>query len=131
MHAKALVMDDRLLRGRFVQSQQPLAKGYDTECDLSVEVPPGERERSCARRSWAFATICSPSIWGWRTKAVESGDCRFGVTDRRYREPAPASGRTLVPFDPPEPQRGRGRGSAKNDLMDRPERPSRACGMGS
>jgi len=122
VHAKALVMDDRLLRVGS-SNLNNRSQGYDTECDLSVEVPPGEREELRQKIVGLRNDLLAEHL-GVENEAVESAIADSGSLIAAI-ESLRGSGRTLVPFDPPELNAVEEEVLGENDLMD-PERPSRA-----
>jgi phospholipase D1/2 len=118
VHAKVLVMDDRLLRiGSSNLNNRSL--GYDTECDLAVEALPGPGEAELRRRIGALRDDllaehlgCEPKSF---SEAVEgAAGSIIGAIESLCGE-----GRTLKPFEPPH--FGVGDALAENDLLD-PER---------
>jgi phospholipase D1/2 len=122
VHAKILVMDDRLLRiGSSNLNNRSL--GYDTECDLAVEALPGPGEAELRRRIRALRDDllgehlgCDQAAFSEAVK-VASGSLIGAI------ESLGGEGRTLKPFEPPD--FGVGDVLAENDLLD-PERAARA-----
>ena len=123
VHAKILIMDDRLMRvGSSNLNNRSL--GFDTECDLSVEARPGAPGESDLRRR----------IRGFRTKLLaehldvdpERLSRTLGETSGSLIPAVEAlrgEGRSLVPFEPPEFNAVEDGILRENDLLD-PERPA-------
>lgn len=123
VHAKIVVSDDRLLRiGSSNLSNRSLS--FDTECDLSIEAVSGDpneremRQRIATLRNDLVAEHLDVScaVFGDR---LEEADGSLIRTIERLR----GSGRTLVPFEPPDLNAVEDTVLAENDLLD-PERPA-------
>jgi hypothetical protein len=86
VHAKILIMDDRLMRGGSskINNRSP---GFDAECDLSVEAPPGATGRTSGYRGPRGDGPCRAS--GGRGGG-DGADARADgrLPDRRDRGPA-------------------------------------------
>lgn len=122
VHAKVLVMDDRLLRvGSSNLNNRSL--GFDTECDLSVEAPPGESD-ALRRRIAGLRNDLLAEHLGVDVAAVETALRRHDNSLVAAIEELRGKGRTLVPFVPPDLNAIEEDVLAENDLLD-PERPSR------
>jgi phospholipase D1/2 len=121
VHAKVLVMDDRLLRvGSSNLNNRSL--GFDTECDLSLDAatqngPPRERIRRL--RDDLLAEHLGVEI-GAVEAAIESSDGSLIGAIEMLR----SGGRSLVPFEPPALNGIEEEVLAENTLLD-PERPAR------
>jgi phospholipase D1/2 len=123
VHAKVMVVDDRLLKvGSSNLNNRSL--GFDTECDLSVE----------ARTDATGGFELGRSILGLRNDLVaehlgvenallEQGIERAGGSLIRAIEDLRSEGRSLVPFEPLEMNAVEASLLAENQLLD-PERPS-------
>jgi phospholipase D1/2 len=125
VHAKVLAMDDRLLRvGSSNLNNRSL--GYDTECDLSVEVLPGTRDAAAARRCIVgLRNDLLAEHLGVDRRAVKEALRRSGSALIPAIESLRGPGRSLVPFEPPELDVLEEEVIAENELLD-PERPARA-----
>lgn len=120
VHAKVMVIDDRLLRvGSSNLNNRSM--GFDSECDLIVEAVPGRRgapalrERIAALRDDLIAEHLGTAARRVAAKHAEAGSLIAAIEGLRGK------GRTLVPYQPDTP------GPiddvlAENDLLD-PERP--------
>ncbi|SFG45131.1 phospholipase D1/2 [Palleronia marisminoris] len=123
VHAKVLVMDDRLLRvGSSNLNNRSL--GYDTECDLSVEAHSGAdneaeiRQRILGLRNDLLAEHLGVDNDTFeRAVETEEGSVISAIEHLR------SDGRSLVPFQPPELNFAEEIGLRENELLD-PERPS-------
>jgi phospholipase D1/2 len=127
VHAKILIMDDRLMRvGSSNLNNRSL--GFDTECDLSVEARPGTPEEPDLRRKIAdLRTALIAEHLDVEQAAVtrligENGEGLIAGIEA-LRGP----GRTLVPFVPPEFGVIDDAILRENELLD-PERPARRRG---
>ncbi|HET9146892.1 MAG TPA: phospholipase D-like domain-containing protein [Acetobacteraceae bacterium] len=101
VHAKVLVIDDRLLRvGSSNINNRSL--GLDTECDLAIEVSEHDAERDDIRaailavRDALLAEHLGVPVAELRRSLAETSS--LTVTFDRLAKP---SGRTLKPFEPP------------------------------
>ena len=125
VHAKIMTVDDRLLRvGSSNINNRSL--GYDTECDLAVEAPPGASGEAVRREVRRFRDDLLGEHLGVRREAVtdairSAGGSLIGAIERLRGE-----GRTLRPFEPPGTD-AFGQTLAENELFD-PEQA--APGMG-
>lgn len=120
VHAKVLVMDDRLLRvGSSNLNNRSM--GFDTECDLSIEAGAEEdlRARILHLRHDLLSEHLGVSIEEVE-EAVRGADGSLIKAIERLR----SDGRSLVPFDPPELGEVEEDVLAENELLD-PERASR------
>jgi phospholipase D1/2 len=122
VHAKVLVMDDRLLRvGSSNLNNRSL--GFDTECDLSVEALASTsdalRRRIVDLRNDLLAEHLDVDVDTVERALGRTGDRLIAAIDALR-----GTGRTLVPFLPPE-LNSMEEALGENDLLD-PERPSRA-----
>jgi phospholipase D1/2 len=124
VHAKVLIMDDQLVRvGSSNLNNRSL--GFDTECDLAVEaLPGGPEENTLCQKIVRLRSDLLAEHLGTVSHTVEqaiagaSGSLIGGIEALR------SSGRSLVPFEPPELNVIEERVMAENELLD-PERPSR------
>ena len=123
VHAKIVVMDDRLLRvGSSNLNNRSL--GLDTECDLSVEARADAAEDADLRRRIARLRddllaehLGCPLAEVQAALAAADGSLVAAIEALR------GGGRTLVPFEPPELNALEAEVLAENDLLD-PERPA-------
>jgi phospholipase D1/2 len=120
VHAKIMVVDDRLLRiGSSNLNNRSL--GFDTECDLAVEAPPGDSD--VRRRIRGFRDDLLAEHLGSTPEAVAAAiESRSGSLVAAI-ESLRGPGRTLVPFEPPD-FGAVGGALAENELLD-PERAAR------
>ena len=101
VHAKIMVIDDRLLRiGSSNLNNRSM--GYDTECDLALEVRRGPDADAISRKILAFRDDLLAEHLGMRSEdipgAIEAASgSLIGMIEARRGE-----GRTLVPFEPPK-----------------------------
>ncbi|MEH6772430.1 MAG: phospholipase D-like domain-containing protein [Cereibacter changlensis] len=124
VHAKVLVMDDHLLRvGSSNLNNRSM--GFDTECDLSVEVGPETPE--LAETIAGLRTMLLAEHLGVEPAAFEAAVARKGGSLIGGIEALRGPGRSLVPFVPPELNGLQETVLADNDLLD-PERPSHMWG---
>lgn len=114
VHAKILVMDDRLLRiGSSNLNNRSL--GYDTECDLAVEAARGDDD--VRRRIRALRDDLLAEHLGAAPDAVSAAvDAAEGSLIAAI-ETLGGDGRTLKPFEPPD-FGFLGEALAENDLLD-------------
>lgn len=123
VHAKVVVMDDRLLRvGSSNLNNRSL--GFDTECDLSVEALPNEND-AVRRRIVGLRNDLLAEHLGVDVDTVEKAIARQENSLIAAIEELRGRGRTLVRFEPPELNAIEEEVLAENDLLD-PERPSSA-----
>ncbi|MGI3212950.1 phospholipase D-like domain-containing protein [Roseovarius tibetensis] len=123
VHAKIVVMDDTLLRiGSSNLNNRSL--GFDTECDLSVEVTLGmTNEEECRSKIGGFRTALIAEHLGVAPRTVmdtidaENGSLIAAIEALRGK------GRSLVPFVAPEFGTVTDSVLGENDLLD-PERPA-------
>ena len=123
VHAKVVVMDDRLLRvGSSNLNNRSL--GFDTECDLSVEALPNQSE-PLRRRIVELRNDLLAEHLGVDVATVEKAIARQENSLIAAIEELRGQGRTLVRFEPPELHAIEEDVLAESDLLD-PERPSSA-----
>ena len=124
VHAKIVVMDDRLLRiGSSNLNNRSL--GFDTECDLSVEARPDDPDDAKLRRQ--IAALRNDLLSEHLGVTVEEFETALAREDHSLIgaiETLRGTGRTLVPFTPPELNRIEDAVLGESDLLD-PERPAR------
>ncbi|MBY6264319.1 phospholipase [Azospirillum sp. 412522] len=98
VHAKVLVVDDRLLRVGSSNINNR-SQGLDTECDLAIECPPGDHPEVC-RAIRSVRTRLIAEHLGVAVEEVERVEEATGsltaMVDRLVRP----SGRTLRPLEP-------------------------------
>jgi phospholipase D1/2 len=120
VHAKVLVMDDRLLRvGSSNLNNRSL--GFDTECDLSLEAAAEDaplRHRILHLRDDLLAEHLGVEIGAVAT-ATDAADGSLIKAIESVR----SGGRSLVPFERPELNGVEEKVMAENALLD-PERPA-------
>lgn len=124
VHAKIILMDDRLMRvGSSNLNNRSL--GFDTECDLSIEARSGmSGEADIRSRITQLRTTLLAEHLGAQPQAVEDAvDVADGSLIRAI-EALRGGGRTLVPFAAPEFGAAEDAVLRENDLLD-PERPAR------
>jgi len=118
VHAKVLVVDDRLLRvGSSNVNNRSM--GFDTECDLAIEAPPGREDVTSGildLRDGLVAEHLGRTVEEVRGAMAACGGSLAAAVEVLRQRP----GRTLAPLDPPEP------GAAasfivENEILD-PER---------
>lgn len=124
VHAKVVVMDDRLLRvGSSNLNNRSM--GMDTECDLSVEARPDTPGQADLRRRIAgLRNAFVAEHLGVGVAEVEAALARTSQSLIGAIELLRDSGRSLVPFEPPEFNDVEDAAFAESDLLD-PERPAR------
>ncbi len=119
VHAKVLVVDDRLLRvGSSNINNRSM--GIDTECDLAVEVPPGKpgmRAQILRVRDSLLAEHLGVGADKLAATLRETGGSIVAVVDRLMRP----DGRSLKQFEPRELSAAE-RALAESHLLD-PDRP--------
>lgn len=119
VHAKVLVVDDRLLRVGSSNINNR-SQGLDTECDLAIEVPQGERPEVC-RAIRSVRTRLMAEHLGVAVAEVERTEEETGsltaMVDRLMRP----TGRSLRPLEP-EPLNETERRLVDERLLD-PDRP--------
>ena len=123
VHAKIVVMDDTLLRiGSSNLNNRSL--GFDTECDLSVEVTPGMTNEDESRSKIGdFRTALIAEHLGVAPRTVmDAIDAEDGSLIAAI-EALRGKGRSLVPFVAPEFGTVTDAVLGENDLLD-PERPA-------
>lgn len=123
VHAKVMVVDDRLLKvGSSNLNNRSL--GFDTECDLSVEArPDANRGSELGRSIVGLRNDLVAEHLGVESALLEQGIERAGGSLIRAIEGLRSEGRSLVPFEPPEMNAVEASLLAENQLLD-PERPS-------
>lgn len=123
VHAKVLVMDDRLVRvGSSNLNNRSL--GFDTECDLSVEAAP-EADDALRRQIVGLRNDLLAEHLGVAKTAIEAELARANGSLITAIESLRGTGRTLLPFDPPELGAAEEEWLADNSFLD-PERSSAA-----
>ncbi len=124
VHAKVLIMDDRLLRvGSSNLNNRSM--GFDTECDLAVEALPGcPHEWELRERIVKLRSDLLGEHLGVPPASVEEAVKRAGDSLISAIETLRSAGRSLVPFETPELNVVEEKVMAENQLLD-PERPSR------
>ncbi|MGR6966759.1 phospholipase D-like domain-containing protein [Geodermatophilus sp. URMC 61] len=124
VHAKVLVVDDRLLRiGSANLNNRSM--GLDTECDVSIEARPGPRHDEVS----AVVTGMRDRLLGEHlgvppeevARAVAAHDGRLVAAVESLRRP---HGRSLVPYVPPELGPA-DRALAETELLDAERTPNR------
>ena len=124
VHAKVLVMDDRLLKvGSSNLNNRSM--GFDTECDLSIEA--GEKEDARRTRILRLRDDLLAEHLGVEIAEVEKAVRSANGSLIRAIEALRSNGRSLVPFKRPELNQVEEELLAENELLD-PERPSRRGG---
>ena len=123
VHAKVLIMDDRLLRvGSSNLNNRSM--GYDTECDLTVEVGLGDPNEADRRhRIAALRADLLAEHLGVSSNHVEAALVQVGESLIAAIEVLRSDGRSLVPFEAPELNSLEEEVLAENELLD-PERAS-------
>jgi phospholipase D1/2 len=123
VHAKILVIDDRLLRvGSSNLNNRSL--GFDTECDLAVEAPPGGAGAATRAAILAFRDGLVAEHLGTERKKLAATVREHGSLVRAIEALRRHAGKTLVPLEL-EPPNEAERLLAKTRLVD-PERPGQA-----
>lgn len=124
VHAKIVIMDDTLMRvGSSNLNNRSL--GFDTECDLSVEVAPGmpEEDRIRTKISSLQNTLLAEHLGvdvHAMAQAIEvAGGSLIGAI-----EALRGAGKSLLPFEPPDFGFLSDDVLRENELLD-PERPAR------
>lgn len=121
VHAKVLVMDDRLLRvGSSNLNNRSM--GFDTECDLVIEADVEQtelRERILHLRHDLLAEHLGVEIAEMEQTVRSANGSLIGAI-----EALRSNGRSLVPFELPELNQVEEDVLAENELLD-PERPAR------
>ncbi|MDF0603964.1 phospholipase, partial [Psychromarinibacter sp. C21-152] len=123
VHAKIVIMDNRLMRvGSSNLNNRSL--GFDTECDLTVEVRPGQPgEAETRARVAGLRTALLAEHLGTAPRAVQQAVDEAGSSMIGAIEALRGGGRSLVPFLPPEFGVAEDAILRENDLLD-PERPA-------
>lgn len=124
VHAKIVIMDDRLMRvGSSNLNNRSL--GFDTECDLSVEVAPETPGEDIFRMKIAgIRTALLAEHLDVEAQTVEQAVDTANGSLIAAIEALRGSGRSLVPFAPPDFGVIEDAVLRENDLLD-PERPAR------
>lgn len=124
VHAKIVIMDDTLMRvGSSNLNNRSL--GFDTECDLSVEVAPGmPGEDSLRAKIASLRTALLAEHLDVEAQTVEQAVDAAKGSSIAAIEALRGSGRSLVPFEPPDFGIVGDEILRENDLLD-PERPAR------
>ena len=99
VHSKIAIIDDRLVRVGSANLNNR-SMGLDTECDLAIEVEPGDAS-SAGIRAFLCRLLAEHMASGEGEVAalLEREDSLIAVVDAAN----PASGRRLVPLDPARP----------------------------
>lgn len=120
VHAKVVIMDDRLLRvGSSNLNNRSL--GLDTECDLSIEARPGDKD--LRRRIVSLRDDLLAEHLGVEPRAVTAAITAAEGSLIGAIETLRGTGRSLVPFHPPELNAVEDKVLGESDLLD-PERPA-------
>jgi phospholipase D1/2 len=120
VHAKVVVMDDRLLRvGSSNLNNRSL--GLDTECDLSVEARSGDAD--LRRRIAGLRDDLLAEHLGVEARTVAAAIRAADGSLIRAIESLRGAGRSLVPFRPPDLNAVEDKVLGESDLLD-PERPA-------
>ena len=100
--------------------------GLDTECDLAIEARRGASGSgpSSPRPSSASATGCSPSTSAARRTEVAAAVADAGSLVRGIERLRRPTGRSLVPFEPPELGPA-DRALAESEVLDPEKTPNR------
>jgi phospholipase D1/2 len=120
VHAKVVVMDDRLLRvGSSNLNNRSL--GLDTECDLSVEARSGDAD--LRRRIAGLRDDLLAEHLGVEARTVAAAIRAADGSLIGAIESLRGAGRSLVPFRPPDLNAIEDKVLGESDLLD-PERPA-------
>ncbi|WP_451986923.1 phospholipase D-like domain-containing protein [Azospirillum endophyticum] len=119
VHAKVLVVDDRLLRVGSSNINNR-SQGLDTECDLAIECPPGDHPEVC-RAIRSVRTRLMAEHLGVAVEEVERIEEATGSLTATVDRLVRPSGRTLRPLEP-EPLTETERKLVDERLLD-PDRP--------
>jgi phospholipase D1/2 len=123
VHAKILVIDDRLLRvGSSNLNNRSL--GFDTECDLAIQAPPGEAGAAMRAAIVAFRDGLVAEHLGMEPATVAAAVREHGSLARAVEALRRHDGKTLVPLEVEPPSEAE-RLLAGTRLFD-PERPGQA-----
>jgi len=124
VHAKIVVMDDRLLRvGSSNLNNRSL--GMDTECDVAVEAQAdGPQDLDRRRRIAKLRHDLVAEHLDVEPEDVETAVDRANGSLIGAIEALRGSGKTLIPFSPPDLDMVEREVLGENDLLD-PERPAR------
>ncbi|MHA6345915.1 phospholipase D-like domain-containing protein [Roseivivax sp. CAU 1761] len=119
VHAKVLVLDDKLLRvGSSNLNNRSL--GYDTECDLAIEA--GEDDSDLKARIARVRDDLLAEHLNAKREEVEQAFLRTGGSLIQTIESLTRPGRSLKRFSPPDLNQVEEEVLADNELLD-PERP--------
>lgn len=123
VHAKIAIMDDTLLRvGSSNLNNRSM--GLDTECDLSIEVTPGQPDEDALRSMIAgLRRSLVAEHLGVAPDAVDRALDDAGGSLIAAIEALMGRGRSLVVFEPPEFAEVTDAALRENELLD-PERPA-------
>nr|WP_246206126.1 phospholipase D-like domain-containing protein [Propylenella binzhouense] len=123
VHAKVMVVDDRLLRvGSSNLNNRSL--GFDTECDLSVEALPGaQRGVALSRSIVGLRNDLLAEHLGVPNAVIEEQIRAAGGSVIRAIEALRSDGKSLRPFQPPALNDVEATVLGENQLLD-PERPA-------
>lgn len=122
VHAKVLVIDDALIRiGSSNVNNRSM--GVDTECDLAVEVRPGDADAPALRAAILRVrdSLLAEHLGITRDELRETLQAEDGSLVRALDRLRGRSGKTLVPFEPPALS-GMERELARTYILD-PQRP--------
>lgn len=123
VHAKVMVIDEQLLKvGSSNINNRSL--GFDTECDLSIEASTDSPDQSeLRRRIAAVRNDLVAEHLGVTASVLERAIEAAGGSLISAIEELRSSGRSLIPFSPPELNGAEDALLAENQLLD-PERPA-------
>lgn len=120
VHAKVMAIDDRLLRvGSSNLNNRSL--GFDTECDLAFEAPPGAEGDAVRAAIPAFRDGLLAEHLGTEPEEVAAAIARHGSLAAAIEALRRPAGKTLRPLEPTPPNEAE-RILAGTHLLD-PERP--------
>jgi len=119
VHAKVLVVDDRLLRVGSSNINNR-SQGLDTECDLAIECAPGERPEVC-RSIRSVRTRLMAEHLGVSVEEVEHTEEATGSLTATIDRLVRPAGRSLRPLEP-QPLTETERKLVEERLLD-PDRP--------
>ncbi|KAA0022044.1 phospholipase D-like domain-containing protein [Antrihabitans cavernicola] len=118
VHAKVLVLDDRMLRVGSANLNNR-SMGFDTECDLALEAVGDDAQRITDTvlrfRDDLIAEHLDTTVEAVRAAIAKADGSVQGAIESLRTEPG--AGRTLVPFDR-ETVEGEDSALAENELMD-------------
>ncbi len=121
VHAKIMLVDDRLLRvGSSNLNNRSM--GFDTECDLSLEAGPDDRD--VAAGILALRDRLLAEHLGVSSADIAAAMAKAGGALIPAIEALRSGGRSLKPFEPPDVPDLAEEAMGENELLD-PERPAR------